>query len=117
MALSEDDIRKVCVQPDAATKGFYFQQTMMRIKDPKASLEFYTKVMGMRLLKKMDFEGMKFSLYFLAYDEASNIPEGEKEKTKYCFEQKATLELTHNWGTENDTESSYHNGNSTKEVI
>ncbi|XP_033735650.1 lactoylglutathione lyase-like [Pecten maximus] len=113
MALTEDDTRKACFEPDEATKGFYFQQTMMRIKDPKESLEFYTKVMGMRLLKKMDFEAMKFSLYFLAYDDGKDIPDDEQKKTKYCFSQKATLELTHNWGTETDPEfSNYHNGNS-----
>ncbi|XP_069117789.1 lactoylglutathione lyase-like [Argopecten irradians] len=112
MALSPEDTRKVCFEPDKATKGFYFQQTMMRIKDPKASLEFYTKVMGMRLLKKLDFENMKFSLYFLAYNDGTEIPDDEKEKTRYCFNQVATLELTHNWGTESDPEfSSYHNGN------
>jgi len=34
--------------PDSATKGFIFQQTMYRIKDPKRSLDFYTRIMGMR---------------------------------------------------------------------
>ena len=34
------------------------------------------------------------------------------ERTAYTFEQKALLELTHNWGTENDeTFEGYHNGN------
>jgi lactoylglutathione lyase len=47
-----------------------------------------------RLLKKMDFPGMKFSLYFMGYDQKENIPTDENEKTRYCFSQKATLELT-----------------------
>ncbi|XP_065942827.1 lactoylglutathione lyase [Magallana gigas] len=85
---------------------------MLRVKDPKRSLEFYTKVMGMRLLKKFDFPAMSFSLYFMGYDKAENIPQDETERTRYVFQQKATLELTHNWGTENDPEQSYHNGNS-----
>lgn len=36
----------VCRSPDAETKGFVFQQTMLRVKDPKASLDFYTRVLG-----------------------------------------------------------------------
>lgn len=34
--------------PDESCKDFIMQQTMMRIRDPKASLEFYSKVLGMR---------------------------------------------------------------------
>ena len=40
-------------------------QTMYRIKDPERSLDFYTRVMGMTLLNKLDFPDMEFSLYFL----------------------------------------------------
>ena len=36
-----------------------------------------------------------------------------QERTQWCFQQKATLELTHNWGTEAEAgPSPYHNGNS-----
>ncbi|KAK3093851.1 hypothetical protein FSP39_021063 [Pinctada imbricata] len=111
-ALTEEEVASSCKEPDESTKDFFFQQTMMRIKNPKKSLEFYTQVMGMRLLKKLDFESMKFSLYFLGYVKAEDIPKDENERTRFCFKEKATLELTHNWGTENDPEQSYHNGNS-----
>ena len=48
MALSDEEIASSLSEPDPSTKEFIFQQTMFRIKDPKASLDFYTRVMGMR---------------------------------------------------------------------
>ncbi|XP_066348122.1 lactoylglutathione lyase-like [Miscanthus floridulus] len=98
---------------DPATKGYFLQQTMLRVKDPKVSLDFYSRVMGMSLLKRLDFEEMKFSLYFLGYEDVTSAPDDHIKRTEWTFRQKATLELTHNWGTENDPEfKGYHNGNS-----
>lgn len=109
--LTPDEIKAACGEPDASTEDFIFQQTMYRIKDPKKSLDFYTRILGMRLFKDLHFPEMKFSLYFLGFSPAGNIPGNDKERTFWCFTQKATLELTHNWGTENDQEMNYHNGN------
>lgn len=38
----------------------YVVQTMLRVNDPKDSLDFYTRVLGMTLLCKLDFADMKF---------------------------------------------------------
>ncbi|WP_425409344.1 lactoylglutathione lyase [Hyphococcus sp.] len=100
---------------DAAngTRGYILNQTMLRVKDPQRSLAFYQDVMGMTLLKRLDFKSMSFSLYFLGYvrENDEQPPEDSKARTIYTFKQKGLLELTHNWGTEKDKSFEYHNGN------
>jgi lactoylglutathione lyase len=58
--------------------------TMIRVNDLDASLRFYTDVLGMKLLRKKDYEGGRFTLAFVGYDDE---------------ESSAVLELTYNWDT------------------
>ena len=95
---------------DTPTKDFVMNQTMLRIKDPQKSLDFYQQVLGMQLLEQFDFPEMDFSLYFVGYPQGP-IPKDKAERAKWVFEQPALLELTHNYGTEAQAEFSYHNGN------
>ncbi|CAH0549397.1 unnamed protein product [Brassicogethes aeneus] len=110
--LSNDEALKLCNQTPEETKDFLFQQTMYRIKDPRKSLPFYSNVLGMKLLTKLDFPSMKFSLYFMGYEEVKDIQGdlSETSRIQWCMGRKATIELTHNWGSEND-ETTYHSGN------
>jgi lactoylglutathione lyase len=57
---------------------------MLRVGDLDRSLNFYTGVLGMKLLRKKDYPDGKFTLAFVGYG-----PETEQ----------AALELTHNWDT------------------
>lgn len=59
--------------------------TMIRVTDLDRSIQFYTDVLGMKLLRKKDFPGGKFTLAFLGYQDESD---GH------------VLELTHNWETD-----------------
>ena len=59
--------------------------TMLRVGDLDKSLVFYTEVLGMKLLRRNDFPGGKFTLAFVGYQD-------EKDA--------AVLELTHNWGVD-----------------
>lgn len=97
----------------AGTEGFALNQTMLRIRDPKASLPFYQGVLGMTLIQQLDFADMKFSLFFLAYlAEGETIPADPAERARFLFTRETTLELTHNWGTEDDADfAGYHSGN------
>ena len=90
--------------------GYVMNQTMLRIKDPTASVSFYRDVLGMTLLEKFDFPDMSFSLYFMGYP-TSEIPKDQIARTKWLFEQPALLELTHNHGSESEDGLPYHNGN------
>lgn len=94
------------------TTGYVLNHSMLRVKAPEASLAFYTGVLGMRLLRKIDFAEMKFSVYFLQTGLPSgSAPENVGERTAWTFAQRGVLELTHNWGTEADASFAYHNGN------
>lgn len=89
-------------------KSFKFNHSMIRVKDPKASLEFYKNVLGMKLLRTSKHENAKFTLYFLGYVSDPNFVENSGEGVS---DREAILELTHNWGTENDPDFKYHIGN------
>jgi lactoylglutathione lyase len=61
---------------------FQMLHTMIRVLDLQKSLEFYTKHMGMKLLRQKDYPDGKFTLAFIGYgDESINT----------------VIELTHNW--------------------
>ena len=93
--------------------GFTLNHTMLRIKDPDASLAFYCGVLGMTLLRKVDVEAGEFSLYFLGFTQSEDeVPEEAKEAMQYVFSRQGVLELTHNWGTEDEEGAVYHDGNS-----
>ncbi|MDF8335110.1 lactoylglutathione lyase [Novosphingobium cyanobacteriorum] len=100
--------------PPVETRDFIFNQTMLRIRDPEASLEFYTQVLGMTLIQQLDFPDAAFSLYFLGYVRPDDepLPQERIARTAYAFRQKAVLELTHNHGTERQPAPVYHDGNS-----
>ena len=104
----------LCENVDQDTQSFVFNQTMLRIKDPEVSLDFYTRIIGMKLYRKLDFPEMKFTLYFLGMPndvDDNNVPEDDNARTTWTFKQRAMLELTHNWGTEKDENFHYHNSN------
>jgi lactoylglutathione lyase len=56
--------------------------TMIRVRDLDASLNFYTSLLGMKLLRKRDYPTGKFTLAFVGYDDENS---------------NAVIELTHNW--------------------
>jgi lactoylglutathione lyase len=98
---------------DAATRGFVFNHTMLRVKDARASLDFYTRVLGFGLARKVDFTDAKFSLYFLVLvDDAGDLPDGDEQRRQWLAGQRGVLELTHNHGSEMQPGPVYHDGNS-----
>ena len=107
-----EDTEGLDEERDPQTDGFVFNQTMLRIKSPTASLAFYTRVLGMTLVKKLDFPDMEFSLYFLAsVDDQIQWSGDEDERLVQTFSRPALLELTYNWGDDEDDSVEYHSGN------
>ena len=51
-------------------------------------------VKSSRLLQKFDFPSMRFSLFFLGYEDKKEIPTGLEERTAWTFSRRATIELT-----------------------
>lgn len=112
MTLKTESHLGVSLEPPAATRGFVLNHSMLRVRDPVISLAFYCEIMGMRVLHKLDFQEMKFSLYFLGYlPDDNEVPEDDGDRTVWTFSQRGILELTHNWGTESDPIFRYHDGN------
>lgn len=104
----------LCERPDTETDQYRLNHTMVRIKDPERSLDFYTRGLGMRLIRRLDFEDMQFSLYFLGYldeAEAASVPGDDAKRTTFNFGREALLELTHNWGDEEKPDLHFHSGN------
>ena len=108
-----DAVPGVTARPEAATRDFVFNHTMLRVKDPARSLDFYTRVLGFTLVRKRDFAEAKFSLYFLVLvADPAQIPAEEPARGEWLLSQRGVLELTHNHGTESDPAFAYHHGNS-----
>ncbi len=59
--------------------------TMLRVNNLEESLQFYTQVLGMQLLRRNDFPAGRFTLAFVGYGAESDT---------------AVIELTHNWDTD-----------------
>jgi lactoylglutathione lyase len=59
--------------------------TMLRVGDLEESIQFYCEVLGMKLLRRKDYPGGKFTLAFVGYGDESDH---------------TVIELTYNWGVD-----------------
>lgn len=75
-------------QPD----GFRVAHTMIRVKDLDKSLDFYTRHLGMTVIRQTEYPDGKFTNTFVGYGPEATHP---------------TIELTYNW----DQEEPYDRGN------
>lgn len=96
------------------TKDFLMQQTMIRVKDPKKSLEFYVDGLGFSLIMHRDFPQWGFSVYFVAQvEDLSTIPSDPDEQWTHCMNTPGCIEIVWNYGTEEDSSDAkvYNTGN------
>lgn len=103
----------VTAEPDAATREFVNNHTMLRVKDIEKSLDFYTRVLGFSVLELSRHPEGEFDLYFLGLiQNRGQIPDDPQERHLWRKRLQGLIELTYNYGTEQDPEFSYHSGNS-----
>jgi len=58
-----------------------FLHTMLRVGDLEKSIHFYTNVMGMNLLRKVEHEGQDYTLVYLGYEQGNMSGQAEIELT------------------------------------
>jgi len=75
----------------AGTDAYRLLHTMIRVKDQDKSIDFYTRHLGMKVLRQKDFEGGRFTNTFIGYGDESS---------------EAVIELTYNW----DQDEPYSHG-------
>ena len=98
--------------PEAATRGYVFNHTMIRVKDLARSLDFYTRVLGFTPVHRQDFPDGAFTIvYLVLVPDPSVIPDDDAQRLSWVLGQPGVLELTHNHGTEHDEAFHYHHGN------
>ena len=67
----------------SAAGGYRMLHTMIRVGDLDKSIDFYTRLLGMKLLRKRDVPAGKYTLAFVGYGEETD---------------NAVIELTYNYG-------------------
>lgn len=78
------DAAKPAAQADfIVAREFRIRHTMLRVKNLERSVDFYTRLMGMKVFRRTDSEAGKFSIVFVGYGSEDTNP---------------ALELTYNWG-------------------
>ncbi|RBQ91509.1 hypothetical protein FVER53263_10880 [Fusarium verticillioides] len=78
------------------TRTYKLNHAMIRVKDPKSTIQFY-ELLGLSVVQKFSFPENKFDLYFLGVDSPDSPSHG-----KFTFDRQGLIELTHNYGTESD---------------
>ena len=73
------------------TDAYRLLHTMIRVKDQDKSIDFYTRHLGMKVIRQKEFEGGRFTTTFIGYGDESS---------------EAVIELTYNW----DQDEPYSHG-------
>jgi lactoylglutathione lyase len=75
----------------AGTDAYRLLHTMIRVKNQDKSIDFYTRHLGMKVIRQKEFEGGRFTNTFIGYGDESS---------------EAVIELTYNW----DQDEPYSHG-------
>lgn len=78
--------------PNEGNKGFKLDHTMIRVKDLDKSLDFYSRILGMQILRNTEYPDGGFTNVFVGYGPEDEYP---------------SIEITYNW----DQTEDYDKGN------
>ncbi|MDD9856483.1 MAG: VOC family protein, partial [Gammaproteobacteria bacterium] len=78
---------------DQTKPNFSIDHAMIRVLDLDKSLDFYTRILGMKVLRQTDYPGGRFTNAFVGFQDDEDAH--------------PALELTHNW----DQDEPYERGN------
>jgi lactoylglutathione lyase len=129
MSLADEVTKYYKHETDPETKSYVMQQTMVRVKDPVASLKFYCEVLGFHLVMHREYADLVieprtsrlassathalpprwdsfpqwgFTVYFVAPVDPATIPTSPEEQWGFCMRTPGCIELTHNYGSEKE---------------
>ncbi|KAF5706656.1 lactoylglutathione lyase [Fusarium globosum] len=113
LLVDADPRQPTLVRDESGRDGYKLNHFMMRIRDPKKSMEFYTKLMGMRTVFVLN--AGPFTVYYLGYPQTD---EHRVDLTKFAIDTITNLphtlgllELFHIHGSEKQQSGFYSTGN------
>ena len=75
--------------------GFRLDHTMIRVFDQDRSLDFYTRILGMKILRQTEYPDGRFTNTFIGYQDEDD---GTSIEMTYNWDQQELYDMGNAWG-------------------